>query len=62
MHDHRADKYPYPHDRGANKDSYPHDRNVTDDLCSLIKLCHHLLWLIFDIMCFIVICVKNYLL
>ena len=23
----------------ADKDSYPHDRNVTDDLCSLIKLC-----------------------
>ena len=39
MHDHRAVKYPYPHDRHANKDSYPHDRNVTDDLCSLIKLC-----------------------
>ena len=33
------DKYPYPHDRRADKDSYPHDRNVTDDLCSLIKLC-----------------------
>ena len=29
----------YPHDRRADKDSYPHDRNVTDDLCSLIKLC-----------------------
>ena len=28
-----------PHDRRADKDSYPHDRNVTDDLCSLIKLC-----------------------
>ena len=39
MHDRRADKYPYPHDRRADKDSYPHDRNVTDDLCSLIKLC-----------------------
>ena len=38
-HDRRADKYPYPHDRRADKDSYPHDRNVTDDLCSLIKLC-----------------------
>ena len=38
-HDCRADKYPYPHDRRADKDSYPHDRNVTDDLCSLIKLC-----------------------
>ena len=23
----------------ADKDSYRHDRNVTDDLCSLIKLC-----------------------
>ena len=34
-----ADKYPYPHDRRADKDSYPQDRNVTDDLCSLIKLC-----------------------
>ena len=39
MHDRRADKNPYPHDRRADKDSYPHDRNVTDDLCSLIKLC-----------------------
>ena len=29
----------YTHDRRADKDSYPHDRNVTDDLCSLIKLC-----------------------
>ena len=38
-HDRRADKYPYPHDRRADKDSYPHDRNVTDNLCSLIKLC-----------------------
>ena len=37
--DRRADKNPYPHDRRADKDSYPHDRNVTDDLCSLIKLC-----------------------
>ena len=37
--DRRADKYPYPHDRRADKDSYPHDWNVTDDLCSLIKLC-----------------------
>ena len=32
-------KYPYQHDGRADKDSYPHDRNVTDDLCSLIKLC-----------------------
>ena len=39
MHDGRADKYPYPQDRRADKDSYPHDSNVTDDLCSLIKLC-----------------------
>ena len=39
MHDCRADKYPYPHDRRADKDSYPHDRNVTDNRCSLIKLC-----------------------
>ena len=38
-HDRRADKNPYPHDRRTDKDSYPHDRNVTDDLCSLIKLC-----------------------
>ena len=38
-HDRRADKYPYPHDCRADKDSYPHNRNVTDDLCSLIKLC-----------------------
>ena len=38
-HDRRADRYPYPHDRRADKDSYPHDMNVTDDLCSLIKLC-----------------------
>ena len=48
-HDRPANKYPYPHDRHADKDSYPHDRNVTDDLCSLIKLCFafmHLLWLI----------------
>ena len=33
------DKCTYPHDRRADKDSYPRDRNVTDDLCSLIKLC-----------------------
>ena len=49
-HDGRADKYPYPHDRRADKDSYPHDSNVTDDLCSLIKLCFAfimVLWLIF---------------
>ena len=39
MHDRRADKNPYPHDRRADKDSYLFDRNVTDDLCSLIKLC-----------------------
>ena len=38
-HDRRADKNPYPHNRRADKDSYPHDNNVTDDLCSLIKLC-----------------------
>ena len=38
-HDGRADNYPYRHDRRADKDSYPHDRIVTDDLCSLIKLC-----------------------
>ena len=46
-HDSRADKNPYPHDRRADKDSYLHDRNVTDDLCSLIKLCYAFLWLIF---------------
>ena len=49
-HDGRADKYPYPHDCRADKDSYPHDRNVTDDLCSLIKLCFAfimVLWLNF---------------
>ena len=37
-----ADKNPYRHGRRADKDSYPHDRNgsyITDDLCSLIKLC-----------------------
>ena len=48
-----------------DKDSYPHDRNVTDDLCSLIKLCFAfimVLWLIFDLMCSIVIHVENYLL
>ena len=38
-HDRRANKYLYPHDCRADKDSYPHDRNVTNDLCSLIKLC-----------------------
>ena len=41
-YDRRADKDSYPHDgydRRADKDSYPHDRNVTDELCSLIKLC-----------------------
>ena len=51
-HDGRADKYPYPHDRRADKDSYPHDRNVTDDLCSLIKLCfafNMVLWLNFQL-------------
>ena len=32
-------EYPYPHYRRADKGSYLHDRNVTDDLCSLIKLC-----------------------
>ena len=39
MHDRHANKYPYLHNRRADKDSYPHNRNVTDDLCSLIKLC-----------------------
>ena len=39
MHDRRANKCPYSHDHRAVKVSYPHDRNVTDDLCSLIKLC-----------------------
>ena len=38
-HDSRADKNPYPQEQRANKDSDPHDRNVTDDLCSLMKLC-----------------------
>ena len=50
MHNGRADKYPYPHDLRADKDSYPHDRNVTDNLCSLIKLCFAfimVLWLNF---------------
>ena len=58
-------KYPYPHDRLADKDSYPHDSNVTDDLCSLIKLCFafmDLLWLIFRLNMFIVIHVEYYLL
>ena len=47
-HDRRADKYPYPHDRRADKDSYPHVRNVTDDLCSLIKLCFAFIMVIFS--------------
>ena len=47
MHDRRAYKYPYAHDCRADKDSYTHDRNVSDDLCSLIKLCFAFLWLIF---------------
>ena len=47
-HDRRADKNPYPHDRRADKDSYPHDRNVTDDLCSLIKLCFALIMINFS--------------
>ena len=47
MHDHCAHKYPYPHDRYADKDSYPQDRNVTDDLCSVIKLCFAFIMVIF---------------
>ena len=60
-HDRRADKYPYPHDRRADKDSYPHDRNVTDDLCQLTLFCVYY-GHFFDLMCFIVIHVENYLL
>ena len=45
-HDRRANKYPY---RSADKDSYPHDRNVTDDLCSLIKLCFAFIMVNFSI-------------
>ena len=56
-HDHCAVKYPYPYDRHADKDSYPHDRNVTDDLCSLIKLCFVFIMVNFS-MCFIVIMLK----
>ena len=40
----------HPHDGCADKDSYPHDKNVTDDLCSLLKLCFAfimVLWLFF---------------
>ena len=48
MHDCHANKYPYPHDRRAGKDSYPHDRNVTNDLCSLIKLCFALIMVNFS--------------
>ena len=58
-------KYPYPHDRHADKDSYSHDRNVTDDLCSLIKLCFafmHLLWFILRLNVFYFFHVENYLL
>ena len=51
MHDCRADKYPYPHDHRADKDSYPHDRNVTDDLCSLIKLCFAFIMVNFSTLC-----------
>ena len=51
MHDRRADKNPYPHDRRADKDSYPHDRNVTDDLCSLIKLCFAFIMVNFSTEC-----------
>ena len=36
---HNFQGWGYTHDRRADKDSYPHDRNVTDELCSLIKLC-----------------------
>ena len=50
-HDRRADKYPYPHDRRAGKDSYPHARNVTDDLCSLIKLCFAFIMVNFSTKC-----------
>ena len=50
-HDRRADKYPCPHDRRADKDSYPHDRNVTDDLCSLIKLCFAFIMVNFSTKC-----------
>ena len=50
-HDRHADKYPYPQDRRADKDSYPHDRNVTDDLCSLIKLCFAFIVVNFSIYC-----------
>ena len=50
-HDRRADKNPYPHDCRADKDSYPHDRNVTDDLCSLIKLCFAFIMVNFSTEC-----------
>ena len=43
-----TDMYHYRHDRRADKDSYPHDRNVTDDLCSLIKLCFAFIMVIFS--------------
>ena len=67
MHGHRADKYPYPHDCCADKDTVVPIRiliHITDDLCSLIKLCFAFLWLIFRLnMCFFfVIHVENYLL
>ena len=51
MHDCRADKYPYLHDHRADKDSYPHNRNVTDDLCSLIKLCFTFIMVNFSTEC-----------
>ena len=51
------------HVRHADKNPYPHDRNVTDDLCSLIKLCSAFIMVIFfDLMCFIVIHIENYFL
>ena len=63
-HDRHADKYPYSHDRRADKDFYPHERHVTDDLCSLFKLCFAFIMVNFStlIMYFSVIHVENYLL
>ena len=53
MHDRRATKYPYPHDRRSDKDSYAHNRNLTDDLCSVIKLCFA--FIIVSILCILLL-------
>ena len=51
MQHHSLYGWGYTHDRRADKYPYPHDRNVTDDLCSLIKLCFAFIMVNFSTKC-----------